>query len=655
MKLTKLIKLTILFSFTVNYAQSNNESYYNNLFYTCKVWGYLKYFHTSLAEGKINWDDVLLNNLPNLKSVNSKQEFNDYLNIYFNRVGEMQTPATPPPIVSDDLSYNLNTDWFINDSFSSNTTSFLQDIQNKFRPRSNYYVQALSGASNPSFEFDDLYYVLLNTTEEYRSLGLFRYWNIINYFFPYKNLLDKNWDDVLKEVIPKIINCQDDKSYYYTILELAANINDAHAFTSSAVISRDIKGYYYLPLKLKYIDSTTVISDVGMGVSDLKPGDIIKKINGVPIEELRNNLRLITNGSNPASLERNVNSDLVSFVDTSEPVKLEIENENGSLEVLLPLIYYADYQNSFKKNEFAWTIKIKHDKKFGVIDMGILTVNQIPTMFTELWETDALIFDIRNYPNGTMWYMINYLFPGPIMVARFTTPDATYPGTLYWTDATVGTGDFTKNYTNRIYILFNEATQSQAEYTIMAIEQHPMAIKIGSQTAGADGNVSKMYLPGQITAYFTGLGTFYPDYKPTQRIGIITDVSVVPTIQGIRDGKDEVMEAAFNHYLGINSVEQENIIPADYSLSQNFPNPFNPTTSISFSIPQAAFVTLRVYDVVGQEVTTLVNEFQQPGNFVKTFHGTSLPSSVYFYRIQVYPANSGTGNFIETKKMLLLK
>jgi hypothetical protein len=139
-KLTKLIKLIILFSFTVNYAQNNSEDYYNNLFYTCKVWGYLKYFHTSLADGKINWDDVLLNNLPNLKNVVSKQEFNDYLALYFNEVGEMQTPTTLPPVVSEDLRYNLNTDWFVNDSFSSNTTSFLQDIQNKFRPRTNYYT-----------------------------------------------------------------------------------------------------------------------------------------------------------------------------------------------------------------------------------------------------------------------------------------------------------------------------------------------------------------------------------------------------------------------------------------------------------------------------------------------------------------------------------
>ncbi len=67
---------------------------------------------------------------------------------------------------------------------------------------------------------------------------------------------------------------------------------------------------------------------------------------------------------------------------------------------------------------------------------------------------------------------------------------------------------------------------------------------VGSQTAGADGNVSLIRLPGGITTYFSGLGVFYPDGKPTQRVGIVPDVVVTPTIKGLREGRDEVLEAA---------------------------------------------------------------------------------------------------------------
>jgi hypothetical protein len=128
-----------------------------------------------------------------------------------------------------------------------------------------------------------------------------------------------------------------------------------------------------------------------------------------------------------------------------------------------------------------------------------------------------------------------------------------------------------------------------------------------------------------------------------------------------RDDRDGNTEIYYKRYIdasipkSVATVENEEGIPTAFQLMQNYPNPFNPTTSISFSIPQASFVTLIVYDVVGREVATLVNEFQEPGNFVKTFHGTSLPSGVYFYRLLVYPANGGANSFTNTKRMMLLK
>lgn len=100
-------------------------------------------------------------------------------------------------------------------------------------------------------------------------------------------------------------------------------------------------------------------------------------------------------------------------------------------------------------------------------------------------------------------------------------------------------------------------------------------------------------------------------------------------------------------------------LPREYILSQNYPNPFNPTTKIKYSIPQetrhasSLLVSLKVYDVLGREVATLVNEEKQPGNYEVTFNtetrrGESLPSGVYFYRI-------AAGNFTQTKKLILLK
>uniref|UniRef100_A0A7V2ZIP6 T9SS type A sorting domain-containing protein n=1 Tax=Ignavibacterium album TaxID=591197 RepID=A0A7V2ZIP6_9BACT len=89
-------------------------------------------------------------------------------------------------------------------------------------------------------------------------------------------------------------------------------------------------------------------------------------------------------------------------------------------------------------------------------------------------------------------------------------------------------------------------------------------------------------------------------------------------------------------------------IPTSFSLSQNFPNPFNPTTTIQYSLPQAEDVTLKVYNLLGEEVKTLVNDYQQAGKHSVQINVNNLPSGVYFYRIQA-------GNFVQTKKMILIK
>jgi C-terminal processing protease CtpA/Prc len=83
-------------------------------------------------------------------------------------------------------------------------------------------------------------------------------------------------------------------------------------------------------------------------------------------------------------------------------------------------------------------------------------------------------------------------------------------------------------------------------------------IVIGSTTAGADGNVSNIPLPGGLRTMISGIGVFYPDRRPTQRVGIVPDHEVKPTIGGIRDGRDEVLEAALREILG-GSVPQAEI------------------------------------------------------------------------------------------------
>ncbi len=100
---------------------------------------------------------------------------------------------------------------------------------------------------------------------------------------------------------------------------------------------------------------------------------------------------------------------------------------------------------------------------------------------------------------------------------------------------------------------------------------------------------------------------------------------------------------------GVTFVEEQiDEIPTNYNLRQNYPNPFNPTTTITYQIPELSFVTLKVYDVLGSEVATLVNKEKQVGSYDVEFNGSGLPSGIYFYRLQAI-------EFTQVKKMILLK
>lgn len=135
------------------------------------------------------------------------------------------------------------------------------------------------------------------------------------------------------------------------------------------------------------------------------------------------------------------------------------------------------------------------------------------------------------------------------------------------------------------------------------------------------------------------------NYKTTQyNDKIKIDMNSQPTFNGI------------NIDINITDIKDEiNKIPSSFTLFQNFPNPFNPATTISYSIPNASFVTIKVYDVLGKEVSTLIGKNELPGKHSVDFNASNLSSGIYFYQFKAVPISNQTGDFIQTRKMILLK
>jgi hypothetical protein len=167
----------------------------------------------------------------------------------------------------------------------------------------------------------------------------------------------------------------------------------------------------------------------------------------------------------------------------------------------------------------------------------------------------------------------------------------------------------------------------------------------------------KIFLVGKTDTIITPSGTFYNCYH-FQHLTYCADAGIydswftkgIGKVKYVAEYFAGIAEFLLNSYSIVTLVDEksDNNIIHSYKLFQNFPNPFNPVTKIKYSIPEDDFVALNIYDILGNELKTLLNDYKQAGTYETEFNASNLPSGVYFYRII-------SGNFLETRKMLLLK
>jgi C-terminal processing protease CtpA/Prc len=144
----------------------------------------------------------------------------------------------------------------------------------------------------------------------------------------------------------------------------------------------------------------------------------------------------------------------------------------------------------------------------------------------------------------------------PTVFVRLTAPDLANPGAFTFVPDEVLHPQL-PHYPGRIVILVDEVSLSQAEYTAMAMRVAPGAVVVGSQTSGADGNISNIPLPFGMSTLISGLGVFTPQGASTQQVGIAHDVEALPTIEGIAAGRDEVLEVGIRQILGASASQAD--------------------------------------------------------------------------------------------------
>jgi len=188
---------------------------------------------------------------------------------------------------------------------------------------------------------------------------------------------------------------------------------------------------------------------------------------------------------------------------------------------------------------------------------------------------------------------------------------------------------------------------SSGEFSCMTLKAIPNSLIVGSQTAGADGNVIRINPSQDIHSGFSSLGVYYPDGTQTQRIGIVPDVVVYPTAMGIKQGRDEILEKAFE-IANCNSYKTGNEESSNAkTVLALYPNPATDNISISFSISDLSDKSISIYNSTGIKIKYF-SESELFGKSTVNFSTKTLPSGVYYCIM-----NDGENKI--TKKFILMR
>ncbi len=518
----------------------------DNLALLGKIWGFLKYHHPNIAAGNYNWDYELFRILPDYLKAD-KQQRNKVLLNWINKYGTIPPCKTCKQTAADAV-LQPDLSWIAKSDLSVEVKAALKKVYECRNQKDHYYISLRPGVKNPEFTHENAYQEMTYPDSGFRLLSLYRYWNMIEYFYPNKHLTDKDWGQILTEYIPKFIEAENELTYELAALQLIGEVHDTHAnLWGGGDKLAEARGNNYAVCRAEFIEDKFVVVDYYnpelLEESKLKIGDIITHIQGKPINTLVDSLEAYYPHSNKAAMLRDISIDLLRS--PKNQLSIQYISEGKAYQHKLPL-YESD-----KLDMYHWYKVNKEEKSFkringdiGYISLANIKKEDIPEIKKSFRDTKGIIIDIRNYPSTFVPFRLgSYFVSKPTHFVKFTQGNIHNPGEFTFRKGT-RIKSRGKTYKGKLVVLVNEKTQSQAEYTAMAFRAVEDAKIVGSTTAGADGNISPILLPGGLRTMISGIGVYYPDATPTQRVGIVPDRIITPTIEGIKKGKDEVLEKA---------------------------------------------------------------------------------------------------------------
>ena len=561
MKKTLVLLIFFLFQQSV-FAQK--DQYYDFI----KTWNFIKYYHPDLASGKINADSLFL---VNVKNISAQDDFNSITEKLTAKLNKKFTASAPAEISRDVLSKNQNFDWFKKNRKVSSENKDLLNAIYKHR----YNFENLPKGKLVSDEKKYPFPKTENLPIEYRLLALAKIQGIVDYLFPHKYIMDKGFDEFFKNSLDENSKINSRKDFEILLAKFASKLKDSHAFSFYKQLNykKDIfHGNYLAPFDFQIVDDHILVTHLIFpeicSKAQINIGDKITSINGKSIPQIIKEKGELLSTSNNEKLVYVLSKYENNLIWPDDLSQKSIEVKSGkSNKRFSTKIDMVDISNK-EKYDFIVTylqdkIQKRENRKIVHDDVAYFKINHtyqfinklsddkmdtvMDSILVDASKKKAIVFDMRAYPDWGGFvhhYVYKYFSPVENYFYKYYAPNLKNIGTFFYLEDRAHyfpeiKDKKTYQYQGKVFILVNPESQSASEWYTMSLQNiFPQSLTIGQQSAGADGDLVKVNLPGDYLLEFTGNGIFYPDNSQTQQTGIRINELIKYKDQDFLDKKD---------------------------------------------------------------------------------------------------------------------
>lgn len=498
------------------------------------VWGLLKYHHSEVSKGNYNWDEIFVENIDKLEGVQTQTNLDSFLLNFVVSVEESKIKTD----TNMDNVFTKNFDYKWIEQYSGNKELYIKLKKLENNTSIGSYYTSKSGI--PTFENEKGFKAFDYKIKSHRLLELFSFWNVIQYYYVNKYLMDKNWFSQLEYFVDDFSNAKTNLEYELAKTKLIVSLNDSHSYYFAKPVSDSLLKFKP-PFEIKIVNDTLVITGIlnKLGKKDdLKLGDLIVEVNGMDIKSFqKQKIGAKFSSSNDSYLKKWANRWLMR--NTKDSIKVKIKRENYITTKYIHLYKTftdKDYSSlPFFQIEKEWQLI---DDNIGYINLKTISKEDITKAFEAFSNTNGIIIDLRNYPKNISGDDITkYTYPDREEFIKVLSPLGNRPSLASFGKPSISIiidpfksgGKNSKYYNKKIVLLVDHTTQSKAEYIGMAIQASPTCITVGENTAGSVMNIAIFKLPDGTEFRFTTMGAFYPDGTGVQRKGLKIDHYVKET------------------------------------------------------------------------------------------------------------------------------